>query len=493
MALQHLLQLDRQGNQPLYQQIAEQIRIQISDGRMPNGTRLPTVRQLAHTLGVTRLTVHSAYSELQAGGWVEATVGRGTFVAASVRPQGLVTINEPQITADGVLDDMRRIAEMVGLRSLGYADPDPGMYPVKEIWDSLFALRDDSSVFQYSSPQGDPLLRVELAALANEQGIGAMPDDIIVTSGVSQGLSLVSHALANPGDVVAVEQPTYLGVLHTLKARGVQAVGVPLDDEGPCLDALEQVIMEQRPRFFYTIPRFHNPTGICIAPSRQRELLALAERYDLTIVEDDIYGRLFYDSPPPPPLKALDRGEWVIYVESLSKVLMPGLRIGYVIAPPSLHKRLLSLRRANDLCGPPLLQRAVADFLHKGRLKAHIRRMLPIYRERRDVLLRALQYWMPDSARWTRPAGGFCCWLTLPGSDALRDLYPAALSHGLVFTPGEVFLAEPDDQVHLRLCYGSQTTGMIREGIALLGDLVRERIGRGARRGKRVADWGPLV
>jgi DNA-binding transcriptional MocR family regulator len=491
VSLQHLLHINRERSQPLYQQIAEQIKMQISDGRLPIGTRLPTVRQLANTLGVTRLTVHSAYSELQSGGWVEATVGRGTFVAASAQPEGLMTAAGRNLTPDGVLDDMRRITQMIGLRSLAYADPDPMLYPMREFWDSMLSLRNDPSMFQYGSPQGDPVLRVEMAALLGEQGIEATPDEILITSGVTQGLALVCQALAHRGDVVAVEQPTYLGLLHILQMHGIQAAGVPLDADGVQLEALERVIVEQKPRFFYTISRFHNPTGLCPSLERRRALLALAARYRLTLVEDDIYGLLSYDGPPPPPLKALDSENSVIHLTSMSKVLLPGIRVGSVIAPRPIHEQMLPLRRANDLVGAQLMQRTVADFLRRGRLKVHVRRMLPIYRERRDALLRALSYWMPDGVEWTQPAGGFCCWLTLPGNEALDDLYAAALSRGMVFTPGEVFLAEPDDCKHLRLCYANQSPDTIRESVVVLAELIRERIGHGAHWSKR--DWVPLV
>jgi DNA-binding transcriptional MocR family regulator len=493
LSLQGFLQLDRERSQPLYQQIAEQIKVQISDGRLPIGTRLPTVRQLASTLGVTRLTIHSAYSELQSGGWVEATVGRGTFVAATVQPDPFANSLWGQLTADSVLESMPRITQAVGLRSMAYADPDPILYPAREFWESLLTLRNDPSLLQYGSPQGDPVLRVELAALLADSGIEAMPDEILVTAGVSQGLSLVAQTLARPGDYVAVEQPTYLGMLHKLKEYGLQPLAVPLDDEGPVLDSLEKLITRHRPRFFYTISRFHNPTGVCISAERQRDLLALAERHGLIIVEDDVYGRLSYDGPVAPPIKAADKAGIVIYLDSMSKVMVPGVRIGYVVAPAPYHERLMALRRANDMTGPMLIQRTVADFLHRGRLRAHLRRMIPIYRERRDALLRGLQYWMPDGVSWTRPTGGLCCWVTLPGDDALSDLYQAANNRGIVFTPGEVFMAEPDGCRHMRICYGNQPPEVIRDSVAVLGELIRERIGRKGRRPAVATDWVPLV
>src|SRR5512138_2965954 len=217
MALQHLLQLDRQGNQPLYQQIAEQIRIQISDGRMPTGTRLPTVRQLAHTLGVTGLTVHSAYSELQADGWVEATVGRGTFVALQHEPAVLRPEPARELSPRGILNDMLQMARLPGMRSLAMADAAPDLYPQREFARAVEeALSSGASALGYTASQGDPLLRTTLADLLRERGISAGPDEIVITSGATQGMSLIAHTMARPGDCVIVEQPTYLGLLNIL-------------------------------------------------------------------------------------------------------------------------------------------------------------------------------------------------------------------------------------------------------------------------------------
>lgn len=488
------IQLERVGNVALYQQIVEQVKERISHHHLPPGTRLPTIRQLAKELGVTRVTVQNAYNELQAGGWIESTVGRGTFVSDAVQPRAAMRSSSQQLTPDAVISDILQINEVVGVRSMASASPDPNLFPAEEFWHCLTDLRGQmTSLIAYSSSQGDPLLRIEVANQLQERAITAMPDDILITAGVTQGLSLVTQTLCRPGDTVIVEQPTYLGVLHTLKAHGVQVMGVPLNEDGPELDLLERLVIQQRPRFFYTIPSFQNPTGYCMPLARRQELLTLAERYGFLLVEDDIYARLAYDQPSSPALKALDQTGTVVHISSFSKTFMPGLRLGYVVAPPPLHQNLLTMRRANDLCSPPLLQRTLAHFLANRGLPKHLRRVLPIYRERRDALLAAMQRHMPNGVTWTRPAGGYCCWVTLPRHYALGNLYQLALNEGLVFAPGDVFLAQPSTEYHLRLCFGSQSADTIRSGIEILGQLIRERLQYTEPRNPEPSDWTPLV
>jgi DNA-binding transcriptional MocR family regulator len=468
------LHIDRNRSQPLYRQIAEQIRVQIGEGQLPPGTQLPTVRQLAEMLGITRVTAQNAYGELQSSGWIESTVGRGTFVTASAQNDDLLAALGRRITPDSVMSQMQSITKIAGLRSFAYAEPDPRLFPVEDFWNSV---NNQADVFVelmgYGSSQGDDLLRVELGAMLTEQGIYATPNDVMVTSGVSQGISLAIQCLAAAGSYVIVEQPVYLGMLHVLTTSGVQPIGVPLDSGGLRLDILEQMIKKYQPRFLYTVLSFQNPTGICVSTKRREELLALAARYNLPIIEDDVYGQLAFTEEHPVPLKALDKHGLVFYVSGFSKMLMPGLRMGYIVPPPHYLERLVSLRQALDLSQGLFEQRALANFLHRGRLKIHLRRVLPHYRERRDEMMRALRQIMPGDVHWTHPEGGFCTWVTLPHRHRNSDLYHSALEHGVAFTPGEVFLIEPDDALHLRLCFGRQTPEVIRDGIEILGRLLR--------------------
>lgn len=488
----HLL-LDRSAAAALYRQIAEQIKDRISAGQLPVGSQLPTVRQLAETLGVTRLTVQNAYAELQSSGWIDATVGRGTFVRATPRTSNRLAERSAPLTADLVIDDMLEIAHAEGVRSLANASPDARLFPADEFWGVLQTLRSQAiDVAEYGAIQGDAGLRIELAALLRERGVSAMPDEILVTNGATQALALVTQALCRPGDVVLVEQPTYLSFLNILRGQGVQAIGVPMDEGGPDTGALERLALQHRPRFFYTIPAFHNPTGRCMEAARQQQVLEIAERFGFYVLEDDIYARMAYGRAAPPALKHGDRADVVVYVSSFSKVFMPGLRIGYVMAPPPLLRRLVDLRRATDLTGPLLLQRTMAEFLRGDGLKRHLRRVTPVYQERRDALLQALRSTMPGDVTWTRPAGGFCCWLTLPPRPVFGDLYQAALRQGWAFAPGEVFMAQPDGRQHVRICFGQQTPETIRSGVALLAQLIRVRLDQ-ADPAPVQGDWTPMV
>lgn len=485
--------LDRTNPVALYQQISEHLKARISDGRMPAGSKLPTVRQLALELGVTRLTIQNAYAELQSAGWIESTVGRGTYVSHDVNGhsfgRGIVAL-----TPDAVINDILQLNQIVGLRSMASASPDARLFPAEEFWSTIADLQSDAvTMVSYSSSQGDPQLRVEISRDLVERGIDVTPDDILVVAGVTQGLALISRTLAQPGENILVEQPTYLGLLHTLKLHGVNAIGVPLDENGPDLAELEQAILRHRPRFFYTVPTFQNPTGRCMTLARRLELLDLCAEYGVFVVEDDTYGRLAYDAPSPPPLYALDTRGQVLFAGSFSKVLMPGLRIGFVIAPQRWADRLLSLRRATDLCSPTLMQRTLAHFLRNGGLKRHLRRVLPIYRERRNTLVSALQRNLPPSVHWYQPQGGFCAWLTMPSYHPFTDLEQALLRQGWAVTPGEVFLAEPAQQKSVRLCFGALTPDVINAGVEAVSKAIRERLIPMGEPVKSNGNWMPLV
>lgn len=264
-------------------------------------------------------------------------------------------------------------------------------------------------------------------------------------------------------------------MLNILAARGIRTSGVPMDEEGMVVDALEESIRAERPAFIYTIPTYHNPRGVCLSAQRRVQLLELAARYRIPIVEDDIYGRLGLEGPAQPALKAHDYGGHVIYLSSVSKSLMPGLRMGYIVAAPDLIRRFAAQRQAIDICAPPITQRALAIFIEQGWLHSHIRRMLPRYRERRDALISAMEQSFPCGVTWTRPQGGFACWVSLPGGISITDLYVNAVGRGVAFVPGEMFGPAPDGRAHLRLCFSAEPPERISDAVATLGMLLRER------------------
>jgi DNA-binding transcriptional MocR family regulator len=486
--------LNRASPQPLYAQLAQDIQRRIRSGALPPGARLPTVRELARQLGVTRLTIHSAYSELQAGGWVEATVGRGTFVAAQHEPAALLPEPARELSPRGILNDMLRMARLPGMRSLAMADAAPDLYPQRDFARALEeALASGASALGYTAAQGDPLLRTTLADMLRERGISAGPDEIIVTSGVTQAMSLIAQTLARPGDCVIVEQPTYLGLLNILNVQGIRAIGAPMDDDGLVVEALEQLILEHRPRFIYTIPVFQNPSGVCLSPARRAALLALVERHRIPLIEDDIYSQLAYEDAAAPALKADDRTGLVLNLSSFSKSVLPGARIGYIVATPQLIGRLATAKQADDLCSPPLLQRAMALFIQHGWLSAHLRRTIPRYRERRDALMTAMARHFPSGLRWTTPRGGFCSWVTLPAGSSTIDLYLAGVERGIAFAPGDVFFAGPAPQPCIRLSFSSLPPDLIGEAIQVLGQVFSTHLIRRTFAAPALSDCVPLI
>ncbi|TNE45292.1 MAG: PLP-dependent aminotransferase family protein [Deltaproteobacteria bacterium] len=471
---------ERRDEFPIYKQIADELVRLVEEGDLPPGSRLPTVRRLAEQLEVTRVTIHSAYGELSKRGYAEAVVGRGTFIKklppAAPRIFGVSTV---QLTPDQAMADLSEIKEQPDIISLAMAEPDPSLLPAKEFMRLFRSMEDRAAeLLSYGPYQGALELRHVLVSLLREKGIRSFADDLIVTTGVTQGLSLSLGAICKPGDKVIVEQPTYLGFLSLLKSYSLEPVGVEINKDGPDLNQLEQLMQREQPKVYYTVPSFHNPSGICMSAVKRRSVLDLARRYNVTIIEDDVYGHLQYDNAELRPLKADDTEDLVIYVNSFSKVLLPGLRVGYMLPPSSLREPLMALVRCRELCGPPFLQHALAEFLRRGALHKHLKRVLPKYQARRDALLDALEIGMPDEAHWNRPTGGFCCWVTLPAQIDFEELYNQSLHRGVAYTPGSVFFMPPRADRHMRVCFGNQDTSSIQRATETLGKLTREMLHR---------------
>jgi DNA-binding transcriptional MocR family regulator len=485
--------IERDSAQPLYGQIAHEVRRRIRNGALPAGTRLPTVRELAAQLGVTRLTVHSAYEELQSGGWVEATVGRGTFVAQQLNPLESSDLGS-EMSARGLLNDMVRMAMMPGMRSMAMADAAHEFYPTREFARAMNdALDGGPSIYGYPASLGDPLLRTVLAELLHDRGVRAAPDELLITSGATHGLSLIAQTLARPGDTVLVEQPSYLGALNIFGTQGLRIVEIPMDAEGLVVDALPALIEQHQPRFIYTVPTYHNPVGVCLSPARRTALVELAARTRIPVIEDDIYGWLPLDGAAPPAIKRDDHAAMVVFVSSFSKTLLPGLRLGFVAAAPALIARLSLTRQANDLAGPTLLQRAMALYLQRGRFQSHLRRVIPRYRERRDALLTAMTRHFPSDMRWSEPTGGFCVWVHLPPEVCPTDLYLAGIERGVAFAPGDFFFAGSAPAPFMRLSFSTQPPQVLAEAVAVLGELLGTQIARRTITRRSGTDVLPLV
>ena len=482
--------LDRDSPVPLYRQIQQFLREQIRSGSLPSETRLPASRKLATSLGVNRITVTNAYAELEAEGLVYSRQGSGTFVAPPLAalPESKgdrISISDWPLWQQELLSrtwllahrELDRLVESVSrpdLISFAGGLGDSELFPADDFRKVLQTVlrRDGTEALGYGDRTGYPPLRAKIAHVLTSQGIPTHLDHVLITSGSQQALALVAHLLLRPGDVVLVESPTYFGAIDLFRSLDVRLLGVPLDEQGMQAEQVEDALRSGRLRLIYTIPTFHNPTGTCMSGHRRRQLVALADRYNVPILEDDFVGDLRYQGRALPALKALDPGGRVIYTSTFSKMLMPALRLGLLVASGPVYERLLALKRVTDLTTSNLMQRALETYITVGRYQAHLRRACQMYRRRRDAMLDALGRYLPASARYRSPPGGLFTWLQLPAGLSAIKLYPVAAEEGVIFVPGSLFFPTERPQPYLRLNFAQHPADVIEEGIRRLGRAV---------------------
>jgi DNA-binding transcriptional MocR family regulator len=482
------IDLQRESTTPLYLQIKEQLQGHIERGALLPGTRLPATRTLASDLGVSRVTVVNAYAELEAEGWVRADVGRGTFVSDPRRRERAVretpydwesTLLGPAgVSASGMLADMLDLAQHPDLISFAMGAPATDLLPVRDFREAINRVlrRDSGEALQYDEAAGYEPLRSAITRMLAREGNRPFVKDVVVTSGSQQGLNLATRVLTTPRDLVITESPTYLGALDVFRANDVEVIGVPVDEEGLRVGVLEELVASRNPSFIYTIPGFHNPTGVTLSLDRRRRLLQLARRYDIPVLEDGVCSELRYEGSSVPSLRVLDGGEHVVYVNSFSKFLLPGIRVGYMVVPQRLREGLIRGKQAADLFTSSLMQRALAEYLDSGRLRNHLDSIRRAYRRRRDAMLTGLARHMPAGTEWTCPQGGLCLWVRLPESVSAGQLYLTAIEHGVAFALGSVFFPRNPDPCSLRLNFAAHSSERIDEGLRRLGRAVREQL-----------------
>lgn len=491
------LQIQRGSQVPLYRQLVDQLRTRIRNQVLAPGERLPPVRRMAADLQLTRLTVHAAYAELQAEGLVESFIGRGTFVSPFPSPAAAPTPALPApLTASWEIQGL--LAQLIGtpgdkLLSFAQAHPAGETIPTRELGASLQRALADPALLNYGVIQGEPALREQLSRVLLSRGVSVSPDHVLITAGAQQGISLALRALTAPEDVVLVEEPTYPGMLEAAAMRGQRLVGIPVDADGISLPELEAACNAYHPRLLYMIPTYHNPTGTCLHPRRHAAILRIARTHQMLIVEDDVYGLLNLDAPAPPALKRSDTSDQIIYITSFSKILAPGLRLGALVASPAHLPKLAACKQSWDLISSSLLQEALADYLKRGHLPAHLERARAIYRERRDAMREALQRFLP-ACTWTTPSGGFNVWVTLPERISEQDFVREARERGVSVAPGRLFFPESRQTGYLRLSFGAQPPNRIKEGISRLGQVLNDQLRRHQEAVIRIGrDGGPLV
>ena len=365
-----------------------------------------------------------------------------------------------------VIREILKVTERPGVLSLAGGLPSPDGFPIEAMREATTrVLRDNPrEALQYAASEGHAPLREWVAAEMAKQGVEVDPSRVLITTGSQQGLDLVGKVLIDAGSGIAVESPTYLGALQAFAPYEPEVITVPCDDDGPLPESLT---LARGARFLYMIPNFQNPSGRCMSEARRAALAEAARAIGLPIVEDNPYGELWYDAEPPRPL-ASRWNEGTIYLGSFSKVLAPGLRLGYVIAPAALMPKLLQAKQAADLHTPGFNQRVVHEVVRNGFLSEHVPTIRARYRAQRDAMGTALTKYMPAGCRWNVPVGGMFFWVELPaGTDAVA-LLPRAVDLGMAFVPGAAFYASEPRLNTVRLSFVTVTPAEIDRGIALL-------------------------
>lgn len=470
------IRLEPGDPRPLYVQIADSIVDAIESDRLAPGDRLPAMRDLARELDCALVTVSQAYELLTARGRTTSRVGKGTFVAqAPAAGEPFARRWEPDLgrlaraeRMEGVMEQLTR-ASAPGSITLAAGHPAPETFPLADFARAFHRtlLEDPPHLMQYRSASGDPDLSQTLAGLLRTRGCNAFADDIIVCSGAQQAADLVATVLLESRSVVAAESPTYSGTLGVFDARGATYVEVGSDVDGVRPDDVERVFSEYRPRLFYINPIAQNPTGAVLPQRRAKQIVALARRYDVVILEDQTGWQLTYDATAPPPLAAFDTDGRVIVMESLSKSIFPALRIGYLCCKGALADALELAKARTDVFTSTLTQRALWRFMTSPAYARHLRSARNLYLQRRNSFIEALAQNIP----WSDvrpPAAGLNVWLPLPARISTQAAFDACARQGVLVMPSEPFYPTRQGPPALRLSFGHLETDEAEEGVRRL-------------------------
>lgn len=376
---------------------------------------------------------------------------------------------------------MSAVIERPGIISFAPGQPSPETFPVAD-FDRILkraVAEEAAGAFQYILTRGYTPLLEAVADYARHKGMDSRPAERMLTEGSQQGLDLVSRVLIDPGDVVLCEAPSYVGALSAFRAARARMVSVQLDEQGLDLEDLRRQYRAcrdagHRVKFLYVVPNYQNPSGITHTLERRAGLLEVAHELDLLVVEDDPYGDVYFDQPPPPTLRSLDHDGRVLYLSSFSKILAPALRTAFVLGPETLLAKLEIAKQAADLCGSGLSHRVVLACLREGLIDAQKERIRPYYRDKCKAMLDALAREMPEGVSWTHPTGGLFVWLRLPEGRDAEALLEAAVAEGVAYVPGSPFFAEDDTGLNtMRLTFAREDVPKIEEGVRRLARAIR--------------------
>ena len=355
--------------------------------------------------------------------------------------------------------------------------PAPELFPVKEMKKAVDTVFDNEGqeAMQYGAAKGVTALReLALKHSHEKEGVDGKLENVMVTTGSEQVIDLVGKAFVDPGDVVLVEQPTYLCAIDVFRSYGAKFVGVPMDDQGMEMDALEEALKANpTAKLVYTVPNFQNPTGVSMALDRRKKLAELAAKYDVYVLEDNPYGEIRFAGKHLPAVKSFDQNDHVFYMSTFSKTLAPGFRLGWLVAPKKVIDKLTVLKQSADLHTDNLVQYAVVEFFKQNDVDAHVKEISALYGKRKHLMMEGMKEYFPAGVKFTNPEGGMFLWVTVPGVDDTVEVFNECLKHDVAFVPGDPFYAGKPEPGTFRLNYSNMKEDKIKVGLKRLGDALK--------------------
>lgn len=379
--------------------------------------------------------------------------------------------------------ELLKITRQPDIISFAGGLPAPDTFPVAELQDICSqVLREKGAMaLQYGTTEGEAPLREAIAQWMNREKAAIKPDNILVTAGSQQGLDMVAKVFIDPGDIIIVELPSYIGGLQAFTAYRAKMIGVPQDNDGMRMDKLEKVLeklarKKKKPKFIYVVPDFQNPSGVTMSLERRKRLLELAYKYEVPIVEDSPYRDLRFAGEPVPAIYALDTQEQVIALGTFSKIFCPGLRLAWIMAPAQWLDKMIIAKQGMDLCCPTFNQLVAAEYIGRGFLPKQIEQIRELYGRKREAMLKALKKHMPKGVKWTKPEGGLFLWVRLPKNLSANELFPKAVEEKVAYVIGSAFHCDGKGQNSMRLNFSYPSEEQIEEGVKRLAAMIKKNL-----------------
>ncbi|MCP4220051.1 MAG: PLP-dependent aminotransferase family protein [bacterium] len=486
-----VLNLDRKSSEPLFKQVFTQLKVLMDTAVLKPGFRMPSTRLLSEKLGVNRSTIYKAYQELWALGYTESRPGSYSYVRkrkpSVTRPKEVKKNTGDVFTteaADKVYQFFRRTRGQIlhgkkdGLINMSEFLPDPRLLPVEEFRKSLNTVLKEqgAKLLKYSKIGGYMPLRKYIANRMQQHGMQVSPGEILITGGTQTSIDLLTKLLAAPGSRVLTEMPTYHAIFPLLTFYNAEIAGIPMDENGMDIGVLETELKKERPAYIYTIPNFHNPTGITLSHSRREQMLTLCEKYRVPLLEDAFEEEMKYFGKVPQSVKSMDTGQLVVYLGTFSKVLFPGIRIGWIAASREFIKRLAALKKYSDLSTNLPIQAALADFCQSGYYDLHLKRIHRIYRKRLQTVQKAVKTHLDiKGVTVSEPGGGYLMWVRLENLTVPEDeLYRRLRELGVAVSPGSLYYNDHRPHSCFRVSISTLNEEEIETGFARIGQVLKK-------------------